>query len=637
MRGPIEMAFMNSGLLPMHRDPVPHSARTFALLFGFVFALCLALTAEVATAQPKPRIEKAADLPRFSYAVEGKVEELTRSPERFAPFAAAVRKDTEAVLAGYDIADKATRRNLVGTLARLDFLEGRYDSVLARVAEIRALQDKPADKLVSGSLMRASALSAKANGATGEAYARGVADALQRELGAAPYPLIENDVKSGKAGAELIGETLILGQAREVMQPIVDRSGAISSDFAPAIVNARYALVAVLPLKQTLVAFYGGFVGSHTVAKTDIWADRDVALKPAQIKAPVVVAVWDSGVDTRLFGSQIVRGASGPAVIAFDKYSRPASGELFPLPPEQQARAAQLAARTKGFSDLQASIDSPEASEVKSMLSNLTAAQYRPAIEELRMTGNYSHGTHVAGITLAGNPGARLVVARIDFGYTLKPDPCPSGEQSERDAAAAQAYVDFMQKMGVRVVNMSWGGDVSSYESNLEKCGIGKTLEERKSLARTYFDANKAALTRAFASAPGILFVTAAGNSNNDASFIESIPSGIVLPNLITVGAVDSAGEEAPFTSYGPTVKVHANGYQVESYIPGGTRVALSGTSMASPQVANLAGKLLAVRPELTPVQLIGIISTTADRSADGRRNLVNPKKALAAAMAAAG
>lgn len=611
-------------------------SRRYAQFAGLLFALCLALAANVAPAQPKPRIEKAADLPRFSYAIQGKVEALIRSPERFAPFAAAVRKDTEAVLADYDIADKATQRSLVGTLARLDFLEGRYDSVLARVAQIRALQDKPADKLVSGALMRASALSAQAIGTAGEAYARGVAEALQDELGAAPYPLIENDVKSGKAGAELIGETLVLGQAREVIQPIVDRSGTISSDFAPAVVNARYALVAVLPLKPTLVAFYGRFITARTVAKIDIWADRDVALQPSQIEAPVVVAVWDSGVDTKLFGSQVVRDASGPALIAFDKYSRLASGELFPLPPEQQARAAQLAARTKGFADLQASVDSPEASEVKTLLSSLTAAQYRPAIEELRMTGNYSHGTHVAGITLAGNPGARLVVARIDFGYTLKPDPCPSAEQSERDSGATQAYVDFLKTKGVRVVNMSWGGDVSAYESDLEKCGIGKTAEERKALARTYFDANKAALTRAFASAPGILFVTSAGNSNNDASFIESIPSGIVLPNLITVGAVDSAGEEAPFTSYGPTVRVHANGYQVESYIPGGTRVALSGTSMSSPQVANLAGKLLAVRPELTPEQLIGIISATADHSADGRRNLVNPKKALAAAMATA-
>ena len=40
--------------------------------------------------------------------------------------------------------------------------------------------------------------------------------------------------------------------------------------------------------------------------------------------------------------------------------------------------------------------------------------------------------------------------------------------------------------------------------------------------------------------------------------------------------------DEAGFTSYGGVVKVHANGYQVESTLPGGKRVALSGTSMAS-------------------------------------------------------
>jgi len=107
------------------------------------------------------------------------------------------------------------------------------------------------------------------------------------------------------------------------------------------------------------------------------------------------------------------------------------------------------------------------------------------------------------------------------------------------------------------------------------------------------------------------------------------------LPNLLTVGAVDSAGEEVGFTSYGPTVRVHANGYQVESFLPGGSRVALSGTSMASPQVANLAGKLLAVNPKLSTAEVIRIIVDTADRSADGRRHLVNPKKALAAAGAA--
>ena len=153
-------------------------------------------------------------------------------------------------------------------------------------------------------------------------------------------------------------------------------------------------------------------------------------------------------------------------------------------------------------------------------------------------------------------------------------------------------------------------------------------------MARAYFDIAKNALTKAFASAPDILFITAAGNSNRDASFDEAIPADIVLPNLMTVGAVDRAGDEASFTSYGPTVVAHANGYQVESVIPGGEKLAESGTSMASPNVANLAAKMLAVNPKLKPVDVIALVRETADRSADGRRALINPKKTVAAAQA---
>ncbi len=242
------------------------------------------------------------------------------------------------------------------------------------------------------------------------------------------------------------------------------------------------------------------------------------------------------------------------------------------------------------------------------------------------------HGTHVAGITVAGNPYARLVVARIEFDWHLLPDPCPSREIADRDAKNMQSYVDFLKANHVRVVNMSWGGNVKGVEEALEQCNIGKTSDERKALAREYFDIQKNALTKAMASAPDIVFVAAAGNSNEDASFAESIPADIVLPNLITVGAVDKSGDEASFTSYGPTVVVDANGYQVESYIPGGERIPESGTSMASPQVANLAGKILAVNPKLKPTEVIAIIRSTADKTADGRRTLINPKKAVDAA-----
>ena len=248
------------------------------------------------------------------------------------------------------------------------------------------------------------------------------------------------------------------------------------------------------------------------------------------------------------------------------------------------------------------------------------------------MIGNYEHGTHVAGIALDGNPNARLLIARIEFGHTLLPDPCPSRRQAENDARAMTAQIAFLKRYKARVVNMSWGGSVGAIESDLEQCDAGKTPEQRKALARELFSLMRDALSKGFASAPQILWVAAAGNSNQDASFAEDAPADIVLPNLLTVGAVDRAGDEAAFTSYGPTVKVHANGYQVESFLPGGSRVALSGTSMASPQVANLAGKILAVNPGLTPPKVIKIIVATADKSEDGRRTLVNPAKALEAA-----
>ena len=606
-----------------------------SLLIRAVAAALLTVTAVVASAQPvaKPRIEKAADLPRFSYKVEGKLEDVVRDAGKFAAIVAAVRRDTESVIAGYEIPDRATLRGLITQLAIVDFLDGKYDRTLARLDEAKALEDKPADKLMSGLRLRAMAMAAKAHPLNSQAYRKAVAETLAGELAGMPFAVVANDVREVKMSAELTGEALILGSIREVMQPIVDQSGTLSSDFAPGLIGARFRLLAQLPLKQTFIDAFSTYLAANQVAKVDIWAARDVALKASEGKARVSVAVWDSGVDTALFGPQVLRGKTGsPLVIAFDKYSRQATGELMPIPPDLRARLPLMTARTKGFSDLQSNIDSAEASEVKSYLSSLAPEKYKGAIEEIGLAGSYEHGTHVAGITLAGNPHTRLVVGRIEFQHTLKPDPCPSRELALREARAAQATVDFFKRHGVRVVNMSWGGDVKGIENQLEQCGIGKTPEARKALARGYYDIGRKALTKAFASAPGILFVTAAGNSGDDASFVEDIPASIVLPNLLTVGAVDLAGDEAGFTSYGPTVKVHANGYQVESFLPGGTRVALSGTSMASPQVAGLAAKLLAVNPALTPADLIRIIVGTAERTADGRRNLMHPRKALAQA-----
>jgi len=133
----------------------------------------------------------------------------------------------------------------------------------------------------------------------------------------------------------------------------------------------------------------------------------------------------------------------------------------------------------------------------------------------------------------------------------------------------------------------------------------------------------------AIKSAPNTLFVCAAGNSDSDASFLQDVPAGLHLPNLIAVGAVNQAGDETSFTSYGPTVAVDADGYDVESYVPGGAKLKLSGTSMASPNVTNLAAKLFALDPSLTPAQVIDLIKQGATPSEDGRRHLIDAKRSV--------
>jgi subtilisin family serine protease len=604
----------------------------------FIVALLAAALLIPATfAQSKIRVEKATDIPRFTYQLDGNLEDVVRTDARFAAFTREHRANVESVLAKYEIADKASLRGLLSTLVAIDYLDGRFDDALKNSTLVRELEEKPADKLLSGLFLSAAVEAQKQVGnANSDAYRAALRKRLSDALESLPFDVVQNEVRELKMRAEINSESMALGYVRDVLQPTKEKAGSLSSDLAPALIGARYRLQVSLPLKQTLVDTYTAYLAKHTVAKKDIWAARDVALAANAAYKPVTVAVWDSGSDTALFQKQVVRGADGKAlVIAFDKYSKPSKGDLHPIPAALKSRLPVMQSRTKGFSDLQANIDSKEATEVKQYLSGLKKDEYKAAIEEIRLAGNYMHGTHVAGITLAGNPFARLVTARIEFGHTLVPDPCPSREQAKRDADAMFAYVNFFRKHKVRVVNMSWGGDAKSIEGELELCGVGKTPADREKLARELFDISRSSMTKAFASAPEILFVTAAGNENGDSTFNEAIPAAIVLPNLLTVGAVDLAGDEASFTSYGPTVKVHANGYQVESYLPGGARVAESGTSMASPQIAGLAAKILAVNPKLKPTQIVDIIVTTAEKTADGRRTLANPKKAVAAAIAA--
>ena len=92
---------------------------------------------------------------------------------------------------------------------------------------------------------------------------------------------------------------------------------------------------------------------------------------------------------------------------------------------------------------------------------------------------------------------------------------------------------------------------------------------------------------------------------------------------------MNQAGDETSFTSFGDSVVVDANGYEVDSSIPGGSRLRLSGTSMASPNVVNLAAKLFALNASLTPDQVIRLIRAGASASPDGRLHLIDEQKSV--------
>lgn len=301
---------------------------------------------------------------------------------------------------------------------------------------------------------------------------------------------------------------------------------------------------------------------------------------------------------------------------------------LFPLSKDQYDRFPKMIMQMKGLQDIQANVDSDEATELKQKLAVMQVDEVSPFLEELGLFGNFAHGTHVAGIASAGNPAARILVMRETFPYKPIPEPLLKSD-AERWAANSLEIVTYLKQNGVRVVNMSWGLDQKSLEYTLELNGIGSDSEERAAMAKETFEILHEGFTMAIKSAPGILFVPAAGNSDVDVDFVVDTPASIDLPNVLVAGAVDQAGEETGFTSFGKSVDVYSSGFEVESYIPGGTRMKMSGTSMSAPAVTNLAAKLFALDPSLTPEKVTELIIKGADPSEDGRVLLINPKKTI--------
>ncbi|MEU4688348.1 S8 family peptidase [Actinoplanes sp. NPDC023714] len=199
-------------------------------------------------------------------------------------------------------------------------------------------------------------------------------------------------------------------------------------------------------------------------------------------------------------------------------------------------------------------------------------------------TDGNGHGTHVAGIigAVTGNgvgvsgvaPDAKILPIRVF-------DSTGSGYMSD----VAEAVV-WAADHGANVINMS----------------IGST-------------AKLAALSDAvtYARNSGVTVVAAAGNERQDGN-PTSYPAADA--GVIAVAATDSADRYASFSNSGSYVDVAAPGSAIVSTYPtaltGGDYVAMSGTSMAAPQVAGIAALLEAYQPSLTPYAIEQVLKSSA-------------------------
>jgi len=218
------------------------------------------------------------------------------------------------------------------------------------------------------------------------------------------------------------------------------------------------------------------------------------------------------------------------------------------------------------------------------------------------------HGTHVAGtIGAIGNNG--VGVAGVNWRVKIMPLKFLTGNGSGTLANAISAII-YGANQKARVMNNSWGGG-----------GFSQALQD----AINY--ANNA----------GALFVAAAGNDGSDNDASPNYPSNYEVPNVVAVAAIDHKGDLAVFgdsggggicgcdggnviglpgSNFGATsVDLAAPGKEILSTTPSNGYQKLSGTSMATPHVAGVAGLLFAQIPTWTPLQVKERLLSTVETS----------------------
>lgn len=598
----------------------------------------------------KKKVTNADELPRHIYAISGTTLEILGDPARFNPILDQVLANALGDLEQYDISDPTTLRATYELIKQAHHLKGDLKSAIEWSDRAGALETKPEARARHGSVLRARAAALAVSGdPASPAFIAKFKEVLKQRLAAQPYELVKDYLIGVRSQAQMLTRELIESSLASSLDPLIENAkGKADQGLAEALLTGKETLDIGLPLLPHIAAVAGEIIDANAGAAVAAskWNGRLVELPESAKAAPVVVGIWDTGVDVDLFPKQLwTNPAEKPNGldddrngfiddihgIAFDLDRRPATGPLCSLDGLKGDKSMYVDF-VAASQDMQAGIQNDGVKRYQEHFAALRGDAMREFGEDMDLIGNYCHGTHVAGVAVTGNPFARILHVTENFPYKDIPDEAPTVEFGQRWGESCRQSVAYLKTADARVVNMSWRIGRGLVEEMLSAKGVGTTPEERAELSRRIFTPLREGLEQAIRSAPDVLFIAGSGNEDNNVDFAEYVPAGLRLPNLITVGAVDDQDRFTSFTTSGENVELYANGYRIPSKVPGGRVIPFSGTSMAAPQVANLAAKILALRPGLKPAEVVALMKANADPIPDKPgRFIINPKRTLEA------
>ncbi|MEH7225801.1 S8 family peptidase [Bacillus sp. JJ1566] len=188
------------------------------------------------------------------------------------------------------------------------------------------------------------------------------------------------------------------------------------------------------------------------------------------------------------------------------------------------------------------------------------------------------HGTHVAGI-IASQTNNHEGTAGITWFNPIMPVKVMGADGYGSTFDIARGII-WATDHGADVINLSLG----NYQGS-------KLLKQAVDYAYRH----------------DVVMVAASGNDNSSQP---SYPSA--YPQVLSVAAVDLNGDKADFSNYGDYIDVAAPGVTIPSTYIDEQYAALSGTSMAAPHVAALAGLMRSINPNLSNKEIMDMIKGTS-------------------------